>query len=199
MLHPYIIHNSKNIARFQGLKAQINEQNISELTILPAIMLEDPVTGCAESHKSVIIRSKAQKLPFVTIFEDDIKFTCPGAWDFFNMVFEEYLPKDWDIFVGGVYFSTELQDVPFNDHVKRIPKKFSSTHCIVLRDTVYDHVLSCPAGKHFDEWLSQLCGSKNVYLCWPMPAIQSAGYSDIAGKEVDYSAMLKNFKLLDSK
>lgn len=191
-LKPFIIHNAERQDRYASLMAQITTQKITDYTIVDAIMLDNSITGCTASHKKCINLAIAAGYEHCCIFENDIVFTAPGAWDHFNHVFSQYLPDDYGLFNGGYYYAPEPRYV--NDWIKQV-KRFSSTHCIVIHESMYQFILDCPDNEYIDIWMSQ--GSKwhNIYLAWPMVATQLAGFSDICRKEVSYDHALADFKL----
>lgn len=178
---PQIIHNATNTIRRKALFTGLSEQGIIDFNLVPAEMLADPITGCSNSHKKIILWALANKLRSVVIFEDDIEFTCKRSWECFKNTFS-HCPDDFDIYLGGSYHLQDL--VPVYPGIVML-HKFSGTHCMVINHTIYDHILKCPAGIPIDVWICKHPGK--FYLCYPMPAIQSVGYSDIIKGPVDYS------------
>lgn len=182
-LPPQIIHNTARKDRYNNIIAQCTEQGIDKFDICPAMMLENPITGCAYSHKKIIRMALFRNLPEVVIWEDDIQFTHKNAWQYFIETYISVKNK-CDLFLGGSYF---LKDVtPINNRVSKIGR-FSGSHCCIVKHSLYKHILACPPNTPIDTWISKVHGTHNFLLCNPMPALQLPGYSDICGKEVDHS------------
>lgn len=129
--------------------------------------------------------------PYIHLFEDDVLFTSKRSREYFEEVFSR-LPYDWDIFLGGAYTDPENY-IKLADESYVKMKKFSSLHCVILRNTTYKHILENKT-EHMDYFLSKQ--KLNVYLCNPTVAIQYPGYSYNLRKSTDYRHIEKKMNIL---
>jgi hypothetical protein len=118
-----------------------------------------------------------QGLEFTIIFEDDIKFTDIGAWDYFLA----NKPKSFDLYLGGIYLGDILPD--------NTVKSFTALHCYIIHCKFYSTFLSTPDNIHIDNSLANL---GDYHVCNPMVAIQYGGYSSNTGKDETYDNLLQN-------
>jgi hypothetical protein len=99
--------------------------------------------------------------------------------------------------LGGIYW-TDGKD-PFNEYLDKV-EDFCALHCVLVRKKAYQHFISHNSYeiKNIDRHLGKLSkeGKLNAYVCNPMIAIQSPGFSYHVGKAVDYSNRLKEFNIL---
>lgn len=136
-----------------------------------------------------IVRSNLDR-EYIHLFEDDILFTSKKSRIYFEEVFSK-LPSDWDIFLGGAYTHSNNYGKDFGEFIKM--NKFSSLHCVILRNTTYRHILENKT-EHMDYFLS---GKKmNVYLCNPTVALQYPGYSYQFRRSTDYRHMEAKMNIL---
>lgn len=150
--------------------------------------------GLSDSYKRLINKHKDEKELF--LFEDDVFFTSDKSIEYFTECYNS-LPNDWDILLGGSYWFQN----PINIGSNLIKvKDFCSMHCIIIKNTTYEHFLNhdTEKQKHIDRYLGELAKENklNIYLANPMIAIQKPGYSFLANKEVNYTNMLSNKSLL---
>lgn len=154
--------------------------------------------GVIASFKKIIRIAKERSLPYIMIFEDDVKFTSNRSREYFINGLKG-LPKDWDIFTGGSYSFVEKEDLTFrSDYIIKLAR-FSSLHCVLIKDTMYNIILNTKTTQHLDVYFSSLIvkGKINAYMSDPMVAIQYEGKSDTVNKKVDYSSMLKDKNILE--
>lgn len=145
--------------------------------------------GVSMSFKSVLKKTKSLKLPYVMIFEDDVKFFKESRDKLQECI--SSLPDDWDILLGGSY---GFRGNNFNENLIKVDS-FTSLHCILVKETVYEYILNHDGESHLDVYLSKFCKDLNVYLCNPMVAIQRETLSDNANGLLDNS-VLKKFNIL---
>jgi GR25 family glycosyltransferase involved in LPS biosynthesis len=150
------------------------------------------------SHRKCILMAQERKWNTVLIFEDDVEFVGDV-----NALFDDYfsrVPEDWDmVYLGGNHWGERLQ---FNDSNNRLTyvadnvyrtRYTLTTHAYAIKSTLFvfmDYLFST-ALQQVDILCLKAQEHFNVYALRPNLAIQSAGYSDIARKVVDYSFMKK--------
>ena len=67
-------------------------------------------------------------------------------------------------------------------------KDFCSLHFIIIRNTIYDQVLTMTGkSQHLDRLLGAevKCGKMTMYLMYPMPCQQRPGFSNIRRRSVN--------------
>jgi len=132
------------------------------------------------SHIEVIQKAKAQNLPCVLIFEDDVLFPLD-----FDSNFQEclnLLPDDWDLFyLSG---TPKLTPQPINEAINKCFGMWG-TFGYMVRESVYDFLLSELGRKRLtaDNCLIKISGLLNIYSARKKIISHSAGYSYIAQKE----------------
>jgi hypothetical protein len=104
-----IIHNSARDERLPRLLRELAVQGIDNYKLWDAIFLIPKCAGISRAHKQIIQYAKDVGLSQVLVFEDDIKFEAPGAFDYFL----DNKPESFDIYLGGIYRG-EIIDVPGN-------------------------------------------------------------------------------------
>lgn len=145
----------------------------------------------SQSHKKAIQLAKDNNWESILIMEDDIKF-MPSSFNYAQECFNN-LPKDWDILLGGIYTSNGLRTV--NKYWKQTIT-FSGAHFYIVNKKAYDKILSMPNSRDIDIWLADKRGGNlNCYVVDQFFAIQHPGYSNNVGKVIDYTDLLKKFKL----
>lgn len=181
----YCMNLDKRTDRWQQVQQdffQLQFARSIQLERVSAILnVECPQQGVAETVKKIINASKERKEPFTLIVEDDLHIL--NAQHIIKCL--ENVPEDWDILLGGVYHY--VPDKMANEYWMKM-KDFCSLHFIIIRDTVYDKIISYKDyRRHLDRFLGRetTAGRLKSYVMFPMPCQQSPGYSDIRKKEVD--------------
>ena len=176
---PQIIHNFCNKKRRELLHGEITTQAIPPTQThwwAATVDKDNPVRGCHLSHRNIVRWAQMKKIPEVLIWEDDVMFTAPGAFQYFL----DNKPLDYDIYTAGVYG----QGAEY-DHEGGTIKRMSGTHCYIVHSRFYDRLIALDENDHMDLRLSQ--SGAIIKLCCPMTALQHPGYSEILNKEVDYN------------
>lgn len=177
MLIPQIIHGGHS-PRIPILLNELQQQGITEFNIVEGIHdTKSVVRSINLSHKKIVQQALDEGLEFCIIFEDDIKFTDKGAWDYFL----KQKPKHFDLYLGGIY----LGDIDPDNTTKA----FTALHCYIIHSRFYATFLSTPYNVHIDRSLDNL--GKYV-VCQPFVAIQANGYSSNTGKEETYENLYAN-------
>jgi hypothetical protein len=135
------------------------------------------------SHQQIVRHAKETKMPYVIIMEDDVRFTCKGAYQYYL----SKKPDTFDIYTAGIYFGKIKNG--------RLVSSFSGLQCYMVNACFYDAFLNINTDRHhLDRVLGT--GGTRVEVCYPMAAIQYTTYSDVGGKYRDYSRYLKDKLLL---
>lgn len=180
-----IIHLEYRTDRLQLLQNQLHEQNICNYKIWQGFLDEEnPKRGIAKAHKQIIQWTHDQNLPSVTIAEDDIKFTSPGAFEYF--INNE--PKEYDLYLGGIIHGNINNDNSIND--------FSGLTLYKINQIFYSTFLSLPEEKDIDR---SLANKGNYIVCNPFVAIQHNGFSDNKKEYQNYAPYLQHRKLLSNE
>lgn len=196
----FVIHLKKRTDRRKLFEKELKGFK-KNYEVFDAIKRHNGYEGTSESFKSIIRHCKENDIKQVLIFEDDVKICSSKSKDKFQECINS-LPEDWDILLGGVYSLLNMGNLKnkVGEHLLKIDD-FSSLHCTLINHTAYDKLLKHDYKKkfkHLDRYLGNLSKNKelNVYLAYPMVAIQHDGYSDNAKTVTNYSRLLERFKLL---
>jgi hypothetical protein len=179
-----IIHGGYS-SRIPILQNELFNQEIFDYKIWEGLHDKDSVvTAINKSHKMIVWDALEKGLEEVCIFEDDVKFTDFGAWDYFL----QNKPKSFDLYLGGIY----LGDILPNNTVK----SFTALHCYIIHSKFYATFLSTPDNQHLDRSLDNL---GDYHICNPMVAVQYDGWSANTGKDETYDNLLQNRSLFKKK
>lgn len=165
----------------EKLNIELQQQNITDFTIVPGVYNATPYQGIVQAHCQLVAMAKRLSWPKIRIAEDDIKFTAPGAYDYY--LANE--PEKMDLYLGSVTYGV------FNsDH--SLVEDFAGLTIYTVYAPFYDTFLSVASDEHMDRGLRY----KGKYaVCDPMIVVQYEGYSDNHGKVVNYHSCFKNAKL----
>lgn len=135
----------------------------------------------SKAFKQVVMYAKEESLPMVTIGEEDLQFTAPGAWDYYL----KNIPEDFHIFSGGIY-AGQLQE-------NRIINGYSGHTLITVNETFYDFFLSANESDHLDRFLGNFCFEKKYYVCLPFVVKQNPNYSENHRRKMTYEMYEKGW------
>ncbi len=179
----HIIHNPSRTDRLKLLENELVTQGIEDYIFFPAVKGKNPMEGISKAHKNVVRYAKENKMPEILIFEDDVKFTAEGAFDFFL----KNKPEQFDLYLSGIYFGIIKTDGTVNN--------FASLHCYIIREQFYDKFLSVSENENIDRAVKN---KGKFVVCYPFAAIQHMTYSDNKNKVVNYANFLKGRRLYGS-
>ena len=150
----------------------------------------DPRRGCLESHLEVLREAKERDLPNVLILEDDIEFL--------KSIRDIEIPEEWDmLYLGGNHI--EVNEEITNNWFKI---KSWSTYGYIVNKDFYDKLITglSTTKKEIDRYyIENIHPNYRVYMINPkivVPNLQF-NYSDIEGKEMDYSFLTELIYLKD--
>jgi len=169
----HIIHLPHRSDRLTLLNQEFETQNITAYKIWNGIIHpSNPATGISQAHKQIVRYALENGLPEILIGEDDLKFTAPGAFDYYL----QQKPTEYDLYLGGISYGQLNSDNTVND--------FSGTLLYMVHERFYQTFLSIPEDKNLDRSLKH----KGKYIvCDPQPVIEHYGYSDHLKGYFDYS------------
>ncbi len=145
-----------------------------------------PCINISRAFKKIVRYAKEERLPYVTIAEDDIVFTSPHSWRYYI----ENIPDDFDLYLGGIY-AGQLDG-------NRIVNGYSGHTLITVHERFYDFFLGATnetiisADSHLDVWLGKHCREKKYVVCTPFVCKQLGGYSENKNAIMDYSTMYES-------
>jgi len=184
----------ESLRREQNFKSQAYEHKITYGIWEGIIDDELPWRGISKSHKQIIQDAKDNKLPYVTIAEDDFKLK-PNGWK----IFTNSIPDEFDIFYAGISGGT------VNEETKEITGA-SGMFLYCVHHRFYDAFLLANETVNIDRWLSglgleeieKILGRKPVYkICYPMACITRDGVSYKSGQYVQHDKFFKAYKVLE--
>lgn len=182
MIH--IIHLPQRADRLTLLLEELALQGITDYTIWPGIITEVPSLGIAMAHQQIVKWAELSNLPEVTIAEDDLLFTAPGAFSYYC----RKKPQDFDLYLGGITYGEIL---PGN-----IVKDFSGTHLYTIHQKFFQSFLSLNGQQDIDRALKDM---GRFVVCNPIVAIQRNGFSDNRKRNIDYSIYLNKRPLFGNR
>lgn len=178
-----IITLPHRVDRHESFKKEMLEQGI-EYNIRNGV--EDkqfPYRGINRAHKLVVEWAKSEGLKNVIIAEDDIKFSAPGAWNYFM----SQIPESYDLFFGMIYAGSVSDK-------NKILNGFSGMTLYSVHERFYDFFLKLPDADHIDRRLGRSAFIHEYFICDPNVCYQSGGYSDNKKQTLYYDEYTKNKK-----
>lgn len=192
LIPKYIINLPERVDRLRSVDSELKWLFYDEsYTLVDGVRLSPARDGIAQSHLNCIKQAKEGLYPYCIIIEDDCIFQAKEHTREYVYNALENVPDDWDILLSGVYDVKGSEK--FNDYWFKV-REFCGLHFYIVKNTAYDKILSYTPGTHIDRWMGR--SGLNCYVSKKFFAIQSNGFSDNVGKDVDYSDKLSKFELL---
>lgn len=123
-------------------------------------------TNISKAFKQIVRYAKEKKLRMITIAEDDILLTSKNAWNYYN----EQMPKDFDLYLGGVYNGQLKQN--------RIVNGYSGNTLVTVHERFYDFFLKADENMDLDNYLGNWAYENNYIVCLPFVVKQIGKWSD---------------------
>ena len=180
---PNILYDDRRFDIFPLIVEEMKNQSILEYNIFNSIPAKEVVISINISQKEIVKQAKERGEKEVCIMEHDIWFPRETGWKYFL----ENKPENYDIYLGGSYLIDST--VEYKAPITKV-NSYVGHHCIIVHEKYYDRFLETPEDAHID---TAQQGKGDFYLCYPMPALQRAGFSMNNKSMVDYN------KLLDKK
>lgn len=169
--------------RFHNLYKELSEQKIEDYEFWDGFYLPSVVESINAAHKQIVSYAKLAQWPSVTICEDDIKFTDPNSWKYY----QSQLPEDYDIFLSMIFMG-EIDE-------NNVVKAFTGLTLYTVHERFYDTFLSVPKDQHIDR---ALAGLGRFVVCDPFVATQYDGWSGNSGRMETYGELTKYRKFYKS-
>lgn len=175
-----IIHRIEEQQRLGNLMKELNEQGITNYEFWDGVHdVRSTYAGINKAHKQIVKAAKNNNLDKVLIFENDIKFTDKGAFDYY--ISNE--PEDYDIYLGSIFLGQIRNG---------IAERFTALTCYIVHSRFYDTFLSVPDDMHLDH---ALAGLGKYVVCEPFICTQYNGWSYNSQKHCNYDIIFENKKL----
>lgn len=141
--------------------------------------------GISRSFKRIVRWAKENGMDRVTIGEDDLLFSDPGAWKYYL----ENIPEDYDLYLGGIYSGYVREG--------RLVSSYAGHSLITLHNRFFDFFLSHPEdGLHIDRWLGQHYADKVYRVCTPFVVTQvPTFYSDNHKAMASHASLIEGARL----
>lgn len=150
------------------------------------------IKSCTLSHLHILFQAKLMNYKNYLVLEDDALFDENVLEDLKNCVVD-LEQKDWDMFYLGCNPLEYYKDTEYLGRLIRT----TTTHAFAVNQKFYDTILNANFFQHYpciDGFIGNLGRDKNnkIYLSLKNLAIQKEDFSDIEGREVDYTHLIKN-------
>ena len=178
----YVINLPHRVERLARFKEEIKYLFDDEIHVSSGVVKPIIYHGIADAHLAVIRKAKEANLKEVLIMEDDIYIPGKERGKEHMLKCFDNLPSDWDVLLGGVYWSKAL--APYNKYWNKT-LEFAALHFYVVNQKAYDKILSYDYTQHIDRWIGQ--SGLNCYVPSKFFAIQYDGFSDNVQKETKYN------------
>ena len=183
----------ERLNRFNDEILKLFDSNDTE--IVNGVIHRKPMVGIATAHQNAVMRAKELNQQYALIMEDDLYVHSEKSREKMETAFRD-VPDDFEILLGGIYTG---QPTKHSEHWDSV-MEFSALHFYVVRDVVYDKILGFDRSQHIDRAMAKSVKNGGLgiksYVSNPFFCIQYPGFSDNAEKEMDYSHLLKKYKLL---
>lgn len=185
-----IIHLENRLDRLQSFMEETNIQNIP-YKVWPGVTEHQAYTNHINvnfAHKQIVKDAQAKKLPYVIIAEDDIKFSCAGAWKYYL----SQMPQEFDLYCGLIY-AGEVD--PQTNRIISTRGMSGTNTLYTISEKFYEFFLATDNSKHLDRELGKFANINQYYVCNPMVCYQMGGWSDNHKRELHYDEYLRDIKL----
>lgn len=172
-----IILDSRIPEKYDNLIYELNRQKIADFEIFPCLIYPDVVSSINASHKMIVQKAKDENKNECCIMEDDCMFPSENGWQYFL----DNKPMEFDIYSAGNYMAFKRPEKPCIMKVDCIV----GLHLYFIHSKYYDNFLATANNKHID---TEQKG--DLYVCYPMPALQRAGFSANNKSMTNYNAIL---------
>jgi hypothetical protein len=139
--------------------------------------------GVNAAHRQIVQYAKDNKLPYIIIAEDDIRFFQGESWKFYL----DNMPKSFDIYLGMIY-TGKIEN-------NRLASAASGFILYTVHERFYDTFLSCPVDKHIDRELTNNFNKYEFMVCPEFVCEQRLSKSDNSGQTVDLRKLLEGRKI----
>lgn len=163
--------------RMPLLMKEFETQDITNYEFWKGIYLPSVKASINAAHRQIVEYAKLAEFSEVIIGEDDLKFSAPGAWQYFL----KNKPRDYDIYLGGIFLGDPDENW--------IVKKFTGLTLYSVHERFYDTFLSVDPEEHIDVALN---GLGRFVVCQPFVVTQHDGFSSNTGKNETYGDLQRS-------
>jgi hypothetical protein len=156
---------------------ELATQGIEDYELWQGLILPSIKESINRSHKMIVEYASVAGWEEICIGEDDLKFSSPGAWEYFS----KQKPNDFDIYSGGIFLGSPDKD--------GVVKNFTGMSLYIISQKFYETFLSVPDDDHIDRMLD---GLGRYVVCQPFVVTQYDGISSNTGKFEKYGDLQKN-------
>ncbi len=192
-LNKCVINLPERPERLAAFKKELVYLPCSNLTVMNGVNHSVSLKGIGQAHLNCVLLAKQNEWPYVLIMEDDCVFQGKEQTYDYLLNCLSNLPENWDILLGGLYFSKLL--TPVNEFWNQTGE-FCGTHFYIVNSNCYDEILKYDFSQHIDRWMNWQGKGLKCFVTKKFIATQRDGWSDNVKAKVNYSSKLKNFKLL---
>lgn len=136
--------------------------------------------GIAEAHKRIVRWAKENKLPYVRIAEDDLRFFPGYAWEYYLL----NEPKSFDIYLGMIYIGKF-------DSIGKLTSAISGFTLYTVHQKFYDKFLEADDTGHIDRDVTAMYEKYEMYVCPKFVCEQIMSKSDNNGCKVNLRRYLE--------
>lgn len=181
-----LVISSPSLERQKNVRDQFASQSFKFLPyqLVPAIMEKTSRYGIAKSHKKCVRIAKDNNWSGVVILEDDVNFLHHDSLKIFMELIDK-LPKDCDLFLGGIHSGHMKYSATKKGYTKVIGT-FSGLHCYYLSARYYDRFLETQEDLNIDFALSEVMKAR-TYVAVPILVSEIPGFSFNSGRDEEYS------------
>ncbi len=184
----FVINLTERKDKRKAIKHHLDKKNIRFQFFDAQRHPTSPKRGCLESHLTIIKRCINENKERVFIMEDDANYISHTSH-------LKRAPSDWDM----LYFGGTVFRVLDKSHQGWTRVQTWTTHSYMInlrnRELVEDLLKLETYDGEIDRYYLEFIHPKyKCYMADPMICIQRGGFSDIEGKEVDYSFMTQTLR-----
>lgn len=193
----YVINLDRRPDRYEAFQKEISKYGIKNVERFSAIdgttsnnikLLAGEI-GVLQSHLEIVKKCKKEGLNNVLIMEDDVYFSDE------ILKLDEYMasvPEDWEFIYFGGNHVYGTPPVLVNDKIIKLNYTVA-LQCVAINGSIFDVIekILPKMQKQVDVYYAELQKTFNVYGFHPNMAKQTAGFSDIQNRYVDYSYFFK--------
>ena len=142
-----VINLPERADRLEQFKKEIKFFDNKDYHLIEGKKFKPSHKAIGEAHIKAITYAEDNLLDCVIIMEDDVKFV--GDISYLQEALNN-LPEQWDLLLGGLYYSKEKQ-IPVNDYWNKIGD-FCGLHFYIINKNTYDKFKNYNYKEHIDRW-----------------------------------------------
>jgi GR25 family glycosyltransferase involved in LPS biosynthesis len=193
MHHVFYINLKHRVDRMHQAETLFNAMGVTAERV-DAIPCRNGAIGCALSHIKCIELAKERRMPYACICEDDILFLDPEKT---KQSVSNLLTSKWDVMLLGANIAPPYFKI--NNQCMSV-RNAQTTTGYIIKQAYYDTLLQNirtgisglllyqnPKVYAIDIFWKKLQKLDHWIILLPLSVVQRPDYSDIEGKQVDYT------------